>query len=90
MFHRTLLLLSLSALSVGALASIPLYGQCGGDDIVWTDTCAEGLTCQYFNYWFSQCLPAAAASTSTGEGAKSTSTTAGAAAVPRSAKFWAT
>ncbi|KAJ7074836.1 hypothetical protein B0H15DRAFT_806628 [Mycena belliarum] len=42
MFHRTLLLLSLSALSVGALASIPLYGQCGGDDIVWTDMSPGG------------------------------------------------
>ncbi|KAJ7894886.1 hypothetical protein B0H14DRAFT_2682085 [Mycena olivaceomarginata] len=55
-------LLSFSSLFVSsALGSIALYGQCGGDDIVWPDTCAEGLACTYYNFWYSQCLPAAAA-----------------------------
>ncbi|KAJ7496329.1 hypothetical protein B0H11DRAFT_859275 [Mycena galericulata] len=60
MFIRPSLLLSVLALSIisPALASIALYGQCGGDGLPWPDTCAEGLTCQYLNFWYSQCLTA--------------------------------
>ncbi|KAJ6567549.1 hypothetical protein B0H10DRAFT_2095479 [Mycena sp. CBHHK59/15] len=70
MFIRTGLLLS--ALSVGSvLGSIALYGQCGGDDIAWADTCAEGLSCVYLNFWYSQCL---AATTTDPSGGDATST----------------
>ncbi|KAJ7675596.1 hypothetical protein DFH06DRAFT_1317761 [Mycena polygramma] len=57
MFIRPILLLSAFAFG-SALSSIALYGQCGGDDIVWADTCADGLSCVYYNFWYSQCLPA--------------------------------
>ncbi|KAJ7441934.1 hypothetical protein B0H11DRAFT_499417 [Mycena galericulata] len=61
MFIRPSLLLSALALSIisPALSSIALYGQCGGDGLPWPDTCAEGLTCQYLNFWYSQCLTTA-------------------------------
>ncbi|KAJ7895367.1 hypothetical protein B0H13DRAFT_2035019 [Mycena leptocephala] len=69
MFIRPALLLS--ALSIGsALCSISIYGQCGGDDIVWPDTCSDGLSCVYYNFWYSQCLPVEA--TATGDEPSST------------------
>ncbi|KAJ7627316.1 hypothetical protein FB45DRAFT_921058 [Roridomyces roridus] len=46
-------------------ADIGIYGQCAGDGIAWPDVCAEGLTCQYSNFWFSQCLPPDEATTTT-------------------------
>ncbi|KAJ7278423.1 hypothetical protein C8J57DRAFT_1503314 [Mycena rebaudengoi] len=52
-----------------ALGVIQLYGQCGGDDIQWPDTCATGLDCVSLNYWFSQCLKA---TTTTAAGAEGT------------------
>ncbi|KAJ6546053.1 hypothetical protein DFH09DRAFT_1321293 [Mycena vulgaris] len=66
MFIRPALLLSAFSVT-SALASIALFGQCGGDDIVWADTCAEGLTCHYVNFWYSQCLTAPIASPATGD-----------------------
>ncbi|KAJ7698339.1 hypothetical protein B0H17DRAFT_1196916 [Mycena rosella] len=68
--------LVISALSItSSLASIALYGQCGGDDIVWADTCSEGLVCQYMNFWYSQCLPPPIiSSTATGDDTASTGT----------------
>ncbi|KAF7320616.1 Glycoside hydrolase [Mycena chlorophos] len=58
-----------------ALATIPLYGQCGGDDVVWADVCADGLNCTYYNFWYSQCLPPAeASSTDSAAAAESTGT----------------
>ncbi|KAF8202667.1 hypothetical protein K438DRAFT_582881 [Mycena galopus ATCC 62051] len=57
MLIRTALLLS-SLFLGSALGQIAMYGQCGGDDIVWPDTCADGLACVYENFWYSQCLEA--------------------------------
>ncbi|KAJ6564703.1 hypothetical protein B0H19DRAFT_1141766 [Mycena capillaripes] len=57
MYIRPALFLSALVISP-ALGSIALYGQCGGDGIVWADTCALGLSCVFYNDWFSQCLPA--------------------------------
>ncbi|KAJ7607649.1 hypothetical protein DFH06DRAFT_1486491 [Mycena polygramma] len=62
MFIHPVLLLSAFAFD-SALSSITLYGQCGGDDIVWADTCADGLSCVYYSFWYSQCLPAEATAT---------------------------
>ncbi|KAJ6465599.1 hypothetical protein C8R47DRAFT_1224296 [Mycena vitilis] len=70
MFIRPVLFLSAFVFG-SALSSIALYGQCGGDDIVWADTCADGLSCVYYNFWYSQCLPTQATTT-----ADPTSTTA--------------
>ncbi|KAJ7110598.1 hypothetical protein C8R44DRAFT_985767 [Mycena epipterygia] len=72
MFIRLALLFSALHFS-SSLASIALFGQCGGDGLVWPDTCAEGLTCQELNFWYSQCLtPPPTASTTTGDDASST------------------
>ncbi|KAJ7912668.1 hypothetical protein B0H13DRAFT_1874517 [Mycena leptocephala] len=54
----------LSATSMGsALASIALYGQCGSNDIVWADTCSDGLSRVHYNCWYSLCLPAESTTT---------------------------
>ncbi|KAJ7183880.1 hypothetical protein C8R46DRAFT_1210020 [Mycena filopes] len=55
---RPLLLVSAFSTVSSALGAITLYGQCGGDDVVWPDACADGLSCVYYNFWYSQCLPA--------------------------------
>ncbi|KAJ7458531.1 hypothetical protein FB451DRAFT_1273361 [Mycena latifolia] len=74
MFIRPTLLLSAFSVT-SSLAAIALYGQCGGDDLVWPDTCAEGLTCQYVNFWYSQCLtPLPAATTAASDESASTDT----------------
>ncbi|KAI0145055.1 carbohydrate-binding module family 1 [Xylariaceae sp. FL1272] len=53
-----------------------LYGQCGG--IGWTGAtcCVSGATCQAGNDYYSQCLPGAAATTTTGAGTTTTTTKA--------------
>ncbi|KAJ6492211.1 hypothetical protein C8R45DRAFT_1212981 [Mycena sanguinolenta] len=71
MFIRPTLLLA--ALFFGSgLASIPLYGECGGDGITWPDTCADGLACVYLNFWYSQCLAADTTTTTTADDSSST------------------
>lgn len=50
-------LIVLSIVASIAYTQQPLYGQCGG--IGWTGStvCASGLSCQYINPYYSQCLP---------------------------------
>ena len=42
---------------IAAKAQQPLYAQCGG--IGWTGStfCSSGLSCQFVNPYYSQCLP---------------------------------
>jgi len=50
-------ILVLSAIFCLARAQQPLYGQCGGIGWTGSTTCASGLSCQYQNPYYSQCLP---------------------------------
>ena len=50
-------ILVLSAIFCLAKAQQPLYGQCGGIGWTGSTTCASGLSCQYQNPYYSQCLP---------------------------------
>lgn len=38
-------------------AQQPLYAQCGGENWNGGKVCASGLSCQFINKWYSQCLP---------------------------------
>ncbi|RNA14873.1 glycoside hydrolase family 6 [Brachionus plicatilis] len=40
-----------------AKAQQPLYAQCGGTGWTGSTVCASGLSCQFVNIWYSQCLP---------------------------------
>ncbi len=40
----------------GGGATVPKYGQCGGQGWTGGTVCASGSTCQYSNQWYSQCL----------------------------------
>ncbi|KAJ3272456.1 hypothetical protein HDV01_005525 [Terramyces sp. JEL0728] len=42
-------------------ASVPLYGQCGGQGYTGATTCASG-SCVVQSVWYSQCVPAAGSS----------------------------
>jgi len=63
MFLKSFIALGASATLV--LAQSPAYGQCGG--IGWTGatTCVSGSSCVYSNAYYSQCVPGAAATTTT-------------------------
>ncbi|PPQ79908.1 hypothetical protein CVT26_004186 [Gymnopilus dilepis] len=58
-----------------ALATVPIYGQCGGINYTGDTTCASGTTCQVLNPYYSQCLPGAASTTVSSTTSKSTTTT---------------
>ncbi|KAG8795257.1 hypothetical protein FRC12_016604 [Ceratobasidium sp. 428] len=55
--------LSIATASMGVLATVDNYGQCGG--VGWTrDTnCNLGWECHFYNEYFSQCIPAAISTT---------------------------
>lgn len=35
----------------------PIYAQCGGIGWTGSSVCSSGLSCQYVNPYYSQCLP---------------------------------
>ncbi|KAI0321502.1 carbohydrate-binding module family 1 protein [Amylostereum chailletii] len=72
--NLSLALLVLFSSSVLAQTTAPQYGQCAG--IGWTGatTCPSGWTCTYSSDYYSQCLPGAAAPSSTGGSGTPTST----------------
>ncbi|KAH9485803.1 Acetylesterase [Psilocybe cubensis] len=43
-----------------ALAQSPLYGQCGGTGWTGATTCVAGSVCNFYNEWYSQCIPGSA------------------------------
>ncbi|KAH7922900.1 glycoside hydrolase family 5 protein, cellulose binding module 1 [Leucogyrophana mollusca] len=62
----------LSALSVRGQAA--LYAQCGGEGWTGATTCVSGAVCSVENDYYSQCIPADAATTTTTAAATPTST----------------
>ncbi|KAL2753247.1 glycoside hydrolase family 5 protein [Sodiomyces alcalophilus JCM 7366] len=48
---------ALLALAQSALAQVPEYGQCGGWEWIGPVTCTAGYYCQYWNPYYSQCIP---------------------------------
>jgi len=54
MFSKVFLL---AVAATSALATQPMYGQCGGESWTGSTSCVSGATCQYSNAWYSQCLP---------------------------------
>lgn len=50
-------LLTLATLLSPALAAVSLYGQCGGQNWSGETTCVAGAVCQYYNEYYSQCIP---------------------------------
>ena len=50
-------ILVLSAIFCLVRAQERLYSQCGGIGWTGSTTCASGLSCQYQNPYYSQCLP---------------------------------
>ncbi|KAK4167116.1 glycoside hydrolase [Cladorrhinum sp. PSN259] len=60
------------ALVSGAAAQSGAWGQCGGQGWSGATKCISGYTCTFVNNWYSQCLPGAAAPTTTSTTAKPT------------------
>ncbi|KAH7000011.1 fungal cellulose binding domain-containing protein [Ilyonectria destructans] len=58
---------AIASLVHSALAQSPLYGQCGGKTWTGATTCVSGTVCQFYNDYYSQCIP--------GTGSVSSSTT---------------
>ncbi|KAH8671082.1 glycoside hydrolase superfamily [Xylariales sp. PMI_506] len=52
-----------------------IYGQCGGNGWTGPTTCVSGSYCQYYNPYYSQCIPGTASTTSTTSSVSSSSTT---------------
>jgi endoglucanase len=71
-------LLTVAALTGGALAQSGAWGQCGGQGWSGATTCVAGYTCTFSNPWYSQCLPGSAppppASTTTTSSARPSTT----------------
>ncbi|KAF4565609.1 hypothetical protein EYR36_002183 [Pleurotus pulmonarius] len=57
------------------VAVVPAYGQCGGSGWTGETSCASGSSCISQNEWYSQCIPGAAAPSSTATTASSTRAT---------------
>ncbi|KAJ6531864.1 glycoside hydrolase superfamily [Mycena capillaripes] len=73
---KNLLALTSLAIAVSPVASVAVWGQCGG--IGWTGgtTCDTGSTCVVSNAYYSQCLPGTATVTTTNTGTGTTTSTA--------------
>ncbi|KAG8836410.1 hypothetical protein FRC17_003320 [Serendipita sp. 399] len=56
MFFSVILLIA-AAFSTVAWAQQSAWGQCGGNNWTGLKTCVTGYHCQYFNAWYSQCVP---------------------------------
>ncbi|KAF8883320.1 CEL4b mannanase [Gymnopilus junonius] len=69
----SLLAVALSCRST--LATVPIYGQCGGINYSGDTTCASGTTCQVLNPYYYQCLPGTATSTVSSTSTQPTTTT---------------
>jgi len=66
--------LVLAAVSLGAEAQQPAWGQCGGIGWSGATTCVSGYTCTYSNAYYSQCLPGTAPATTSTTKATTTAT----------------
>ncbi|KAF8313690.1 endo-1,4-B-xylanase A [Clavulina sp. PMI_390] len=62
-----------SALLASGANAVAIYYQCGGLTYTGSTVCDVGLTCVYFNDYYSQCLPSSTTATATTS--KSTTTT---------------
>ncbi|OBR10670.1 Fungal cellulose binding domain-containing protein [Colletotrichum higginsianum IMI 349063] len=51
------------AFAAAVSAQAPLYGQCGGEGWSGPTTCVAGSVCTFSNYWYSQCVPGTAVTT---------------------------
>ncbi|KAF7374836.1 Glycoside hydrolase family 5 protein [Mycena sanguinolenta] len=72
-------LLTLATLAVAvspAVAQVPVFGQCGGEDYTGSTVCAAGSTCVFENPFFSQCIPGTATATTTTSTVATTTSTA--------------
>ncbi|KAF7551313.1 hypothetical protein G7Z17_g5091 [Cylindrodendrum hubeiense] len=67
-----LTIVAIASLVHSALAQSPLYGQCGGKTWTGATTCVSGSFCQYYNEYYSQCIPG------TGTGSTTTTTSSSA------------
>ncbi|KAG9018823.1 hypothetical protein FRB90_009293 [Tulasnella sp. 427] len=56
-------------------ATVPVYGQCGGQNYSGETVCAAGSTCVYSNPYYSQCLPGSSTTTKTTTTTTKTGTT---------------
>ncbi|KAJ6560689.1 endo-1,4-beta-xylanase A precursor [Mycena sp. CBHHK59/15] len=63
---------ALLALLPTAIAQSQVWGQCGGQGWPGPTTCVSGSVCTFQNDFYSQCLPSAGATTTTGSGTTST------------------
>ncbi|KAG9011518.1 hypothetical protein FRB90_007176, partial [Tulasnella sp. 427] len=66
--------IAVAALTKLSLATVPMWGQCGGLSYTGDTTCVAGATCVYQNDWYSQCL-AASSTTSSSKTSTTTSKT---------------
>ena len=55
-------LLIIASLCLQAL-SVPLWGQCGGQDFTGSTVCDNGLVCTFINQYYSQCVPSGSVTT---------------------------
>ncbi|KAJ3041312.1 hypothetical protein HDV00_009584 [Rhizophlyctis rosea] len=56
---------SLLLFAAGASAQVGAYGQCGGNGYTGSSACVAGYTCNFYNEWYSQCIPGASQPTTT-------------------------
>ncbi|KAJ4465451.1 glycoside hydrolase [Lentinula aciculospora] len=69
-----LLVLISIALTASAQTTVPVYGQCGGEDYSGPTTCAAGSICVFENDFYSQCIPGTSSSSSASSTSASSST----------------
>ncbi|KAF8199076.1 CEL4b mannanase [Pholiota molesta] len=61
------------ALSVNSVvATVPIYGQCGGINYTGDTACASGTTCQVLNAYYYQCLAPSSTATTAPSGSPTT------------------
>ncbi|KAG9044377.1 Endo-1,4-beta-xylanase F3 [Tulasnella sp. UAMH 9824] len=77
MKSTSLFLSSIGAATIGikGVLGVAIYGQCGGIGYTGSTVCDSGLTCTYFNDWYSQCLQGSTTTTATTTTTSKTSTT---------------
>ncbi|KAG8803724.1 hypothetical protein FRC17_006127, partial [Serendipita sp. 399] len=68
--------ISVSVLSAGLAAAVPLWGQCGGQNWSGSTSCDAGSYCYPYNPFYSQCIPVPSSSTSTSTSTRTSSTAA--------------
>ncbi|KIM32456.1 carbohydrate-binding module family 1 protein [Serendipita vermifera MAFF 305830] len=73
-FLPAIVLASIGLVTAQSTAPAGIWGQCGGTNWSGPTTCVAGTVCNYYNAYYSQCIPSTSGQTSTSSSAVSRST----------------